>query len=113
MNPSLQSHPRHPHGVFDPVLSVHDEFLGDDVNHFSIHRNGNGAGRIDHPLYIILTDLSVFHSNHTMTVDPFDMPACDSRIDRGKMVPCHQLCFLDRLFDRMDGAFDIDHDPFP
>ena len=73
----------------------------------------NGARSIDHPLHIIRTDLSVFHCNHTVTVNPFDMPACDSCIDRGEVVPCHQLCFFDRLFDRMDGALDIDDHTLP
>jgi hypothetical protein len=112
MNPSFQPHPGHSNRVFDPILIVHDEFLRNDVNHLSIHGHGYGAGGIDHSLHIIRADLSIFYGNHSVTVNPSDVSTCNPRIDRGEVVACHQLRFFNRLFDRMDSAFDIDDHPF-
>src|SRR5208337_2868963 len=61
VNLDLQPDPAHPLGVLDPVLTVDDELLRQDMDYLSVHGDGDGAGGVDGPPHVAFGDLMALH----------------------------------------------------
>ncbi len=99
----------HAERVHNAPLIVHDIFLRQDVNNFAVQRNGHGLGRVERPLDIARGNFSPLDRNDSVAVEPLDMTARDSRVDRADLASSHQFRFFKRSFDRLDGLLYVDN----
>ena len=105
----LQPDAGHAHRVLDPGLLIDDIFLGQDVDHLSIHGNGHGTGGIDDPLHIGFGDLGPLDGDDAAAVEAGDVPAGDAGVDRGYLAAGHQFGLFHGFFNGIHRGFDIDH----
>src|SRR5210317_65844 len=99
MDPGLKAHAAHAERLLDAVLIVNNELLGQDVNHFPIHRYRQGFGSIDNTPHIFVADFTVLDGNHTLGVDALDMTTGNSCKHRLNLTTGHQFSLLQRLAD--------------
>ena len=66
------------HRIFDPVLVINDEFLGDHMNKLSVGRNGNRLCGINGPFNIIMFYLFVFNGYNAIAIEALDMRPADT-----------------------------------
>src|SRR6185369_12745563 len=50
---------------------------------------------------------------HAAAIEPFDVRARERQLHGVDLDTGHQLSFFDRLFYRVDGGFEVDHDATP
>ena len=60
---------------------VHDEFLGQGVQHLAVHGDGDGAGRFDDAVHVALRDLAALDADDAVGVEALDVAAGDARVD--------------------------------
>ena len=105
----LQTHSRHAQRIGDAALVVHDIFLRQDVDDFTVRRDGHGTGRIERAFHIALAHFAALDGDDAMAVDPGDMPAGDPHIDRIDLTAGHELGVLDGAPDGLHGLLNIHH----
>ena len=76
----LQTHAGHSHRVLDAALIIHHIFLRQDMNHLTVHGDGDGPGRIDHAVDIRLADFVTLDRNDSAAVKAGDVAAGDTGI---------------------------------
>src|SRR5205823_4507324 len=111
VNVHFQPGPGHTDGRSDAVLVVHHEILRQHVQNFAAGRQRDGFRRVDRAPHIVSRNLPVFarHRDHAAAVEPFDMRTGDGDVDRVDLDAGHQLGFVHRALDRLDGRLEI-HD---
>ena len=82
------------------------------MQNFPIHGNGNGLGRFNRSLQIVFADFPAFDGDNPQRVLPLNMAAGDTDIGGIDAAAGHVFGILHGLFDRLDGAVDIDHTAF-
>ena len=105
----LEAHAAHTQGFSNAILIVDDELLRDHVDHLTVHGNGYRLGGVDDAFYVDLLDLAVLYRHYPVTVEGSDMPACDSRVDRGNFAVGHQFRLFHRVLDGRHRGIDIDY----
>ena len=75
----------HAQRIADPVLLVHDELLGDDVDDLPVGRDRDGLGLLDDPADVVAGDLPVLarDGDHPAAVEALDVGARDA--DEGRV----------------------------
>ena len=112
MHLGLQTDAAHAERFADAVLLVDDEFLGQDMDDFAVHGDGDGLGGVDDAAHVLLGDFAVLDGDHALGVEALDVAAGDTGIDRLDLAAGHQLGLFDGLADGGDRALDVDDDPF-
>ena len=110
----LEPHAAHPHRVLDAVLVIHDVLLRDDVDDLAVHGDGDGLGRLDHPVHVGRADLVVpaRDRDDAAAVDAADVVAGDAGVDALHRHARHALGFVHRALDAGDGLLEVhDHAP--
>ena len=105
----FQAHAGHAQGVGNAALVVHNVLLRQNVDNFTVGRDGHGAGRVQGAFHIALRHLAAFHGNDPMAVDAHDVAAGNAHIDRMNFAAGHKLRVLHRLADGLNGLLNIDH----
>ena len=110
MDIDLETRAGHSLGGADAVLLVHDEILRKHVKNLAPGRQRHGLGRIDGAPDIVASDLAVLACNgdHSPAVEPFDVRSRERKVHEVDFDTSHQLGFLDRLLDGVDGSLEID-----
>ena len=85
------------------------------MQNFAAVRQRHGFRRVDRAPHIVSRNLPVFarHGDHAAAVEPFDVRTGDGDVDRVDLDAGHQLGFVHRTFDRLDGRFEIHHGAAP
>ena len=112
VNLRFEPYTGHTHRVLDAGLLIDDVFLGQHVDHFAVHGNRYGTGRIDDPFDIGLGNFRPFDGNDASAVEPGDVPPGDTGVHGRNFAAGHQFGFFHRFFDGIHRRFDIDDDPF-
>ena len=102
----------HPDRRADAVLLVDHEVLREHVENLAPRWQRHGLRGVDRAPHVVPRDLAVLAGdrNHAAAVESLDMGTGQREMDGIDFDARHQLCFLDRLLDRVDGGIDIDHD---
>ena len=108
VHPGLQAHTRHADRLLDTVLIVDDEFLRQHVEHLTVHRERDRPCGVEHPLHVARTHLAALDRHHTVAVEALDVVSGGADDDGTDLAARHQLRFLGRLADRLDGRLDVD-----
>ena len=75
MHLGFQTDAGHAQRFFNAVLIVDDIVLRQNMEHFAVHRDRHGFGRINHPVEIALRHLFIFDGDDAVAVERFDMTA--------------------------------------
>ena len=99
----------------DAVLLVDDEVLRQHVQDLAAGRQRHGLGRVDRPPHVVARDLAVLagDGDHAAAVEALDVRTRQRQVDRVDLDAGHQLGFLDRLLDRLDGRIEVDDHAAP
>jgi hypothetical protein len=108
MNPSLEAHPRHSQWFFDTVLFIENVFLRHHMNDFMFTGDRHCLGRLENPFKITRAHFLVFHCNHAVAVESFDVTAANARENGVNLATGHQLRLFDRLLYGRRGLVHVD-----
>ena len=102
MDVDLELDAAHAQRVLDPVLLVHDELLGDDVDDLPVRRDGQGLGLVDDPLDVLPADLAVLagDGDDAPGVEALDVGAGDADVRRADLDSGHELGLFLGLLER-------------
>ncbi len=106
----LEPHAGHADRLLDAVLVVDDEFLRKDVQDLLIRRDRDRARRVDHALDVARRHLAVLDRDDAVRVEAADVAARNAGVHRLDLHVRHQLGFLHRALDGLDGGLDVDDD---
>src|SRR3546814_701206 len=112
MNPHFQTQPAHAYGFAYVLLRIHNELLGQYMQHLLVGRDVHRLGRFDHPCHVGGGHFLVFDGYHAAGIETGDMAACNTGVDLAYLAVGHELGLFQRTLYRIDGRFDIDHHPF-
>ena len=107
----LKTHSAHPQRLANTVLVINDELLRQDVYHLAIKRHSNSTRRVNYPLDIRLSNLTVFYRNNAITVETLDMTASNAGVNLRDLTTSHQLSILNGALDRLNRRLDVDDHP--
>ena len=108
----FKSHTGHTNRLVNTILTIDNEFLWQYVQNALISRYRNSLRSIDHSLYIISLNFSVFDRDNAVGIHALYMRSgntCENRFD---LHICHALCFLYRFGYGIDSTVNIDNHPF-
>ena len=99
----------------DAVLLVDDEVLRQHVQDLAAGRQRHGLGRVDRAAHVLAGDLAVLAGDRddAAAVEALDVRPGQRQVHRVDLDAGHQLGFLDRLLDRLDGRLEVDDDAAP
>src|SRR5207245_7808680 len=103
----LEPHAAHAERLAHPVLSVDDEFLGEDVQHLLVGRNGHGARGLDRALDVDRGHLLVLDRYHPRGVEALDVAPGDAGENALDLAVGHQFRFLEGALDGVHGRLDV------
>src|SRR5690606_9734174 len=106
----FQAYAGHAAGLAHAFLVIDDVFLGQDVQHLLVGRNGHRLGGVQYPVDIRLHYLALADGDDAMGVHAADMVAGDAGEHRVDLAACHQLRLFDGALDGLHGGLDIHHD---
>ena len=112
MDLGLQADSAHAQGFANTVLIIDDEFLRDDVDDFSIHRNGDGFRCINDALHIALAHFLVFDGHNAMAVEGAHVSTGNAGVHGCDFAIGHQFRFFHRVLDGVDRRVDVHHNAF-
>ena len=102
----------HPDRRADAVLLVDHEVLRQHVQDLAPCRQRHRLRRVDRAPHVVARDLAVLAGDrdHAAAVESLDVGTGQREMDGVDLDARHQLRFLDRLLDRVDGGIDVDDD---
>ena len=112
VNFSLKPDPCHSYRILNSGLVIHNEFLRQHMNDFTIHGNRNRPCSINNPFNIALADLRPLNGDNSTAVKSGDMAAGNTSIYRGYFTARHEFSFFNSFLDGLHSRLDIDNDPF-
>ena len=97
------------------ILFVHHVVLGQDVKNLPATRQRHGLGGVDRSSHVFSRNLTVLssHGHDPAAVEPFDVGAGQTEMDRIDLHACCELGLLDRLLDRLHCGFEVHDDTAP
>src|SRR3546814_4257111 len=95
MNPHFQTQPAHAYGFAYVLLRIHNELLGQYMQHLLVGRDVHRLGRFDHPCHVGGGHFLVFDGYHAAGIETGDMAACNTGVD---------LAYLDRKSTRLNSS---------
>ncbi len=105
----------HPHRRANAVLVIDDEVLRQHVENLAPGRKGHGLGGVDGAPHVVAGDFAVLARDRDdpAAVEAFDVRPRDGQVHRVDLDTGHQLGFVDRVLDGIDGRFEIDDGAAP
>ena len=112
MDVDLEPRAGHADRRADAVLLVDDEVLRQHVQDLAAGRQRHRLGRVDRPAHVVAGDLAVLagDGDDAAAVEALDVRARQRQVHGVDLDAGHQLGFLDRLLDRVDGRLEVDDD---
>ena len=105
----LQAYTGHADRILDSGFIIHDVFLWQHMDNFTVHGDGYGPGRINDAIYIIIGNFGSLDGNDAATVESRYVAAGDAGIDRRYFTAGHEFGLFDCFFNGFHSGFDIDH----
>ena len=112
MHAGFHADAAHPERIVYAVLAVHDELLRDDMDDFSVRREGEALRVLDQPVDVGLGDfvLRAADAHHPAALEALDVIARDPDDRTLNMHPRLRLRLRNRGGDRVRGPVDVrDH----
>ena len=104
--------PVSPTGAPMPFLLVDDEVLRQHVQDLAARRERDRPRRVNRAPHVVARHLAVLAGDRhdAAAVEALDVRAADAEVHRADLDAGHQLGFLDRPLDRLDGRVEVDDD---
>ena len=99
MHLGFQSHAAHAQRFPHAFLAVDAVFLGQDVQHLMIRRDGHGARGFNHAVDVHLGNFAILDGHHAVRVDALDMAARNAGEHLVNLAVGHQLGLFQRALD--------------
>src|SRR5690606_19319681 len=112
MHPDFKADAAHADRLADVLLAVDDVLLRQDMQHLLVSRNIDCFGCLEHTRHVRCRDFLVLYGHHAAGVETANMASCDPREDIADLAVGHEFGLLERMLDRADGAFNVDHHAF-
>src|SRR5690606_35885816 len=108
VHPHFQTQAAHAYGFTNVFLGIHNEFLGQHMQHLLIGGDVHCLGRLDHSSHIGRSHFFVLDGHHAAGIEAADVAAGDPSVDLADLAIRHELSFLQRSLNGIDSGLNVD-----